>query len=129
MAAFESKPQKHARLPEEHRATEYLANERTFLAWIRTSIAIVGIGFLIARFTDRLHSESPARLQYASLMMGVGMMALGAILAVLAVWRYRVVNRCIDEGRVRADIGLVILATVLIVLLVFGMIVFLLINQ
>jgi uncharacterized membrane protein YidH (DUF202 family) len=27
-----------------------LANERTFLAWLRTCIAIVGLGFVVARF-------------------------------------------------------------------------------
>jgi uncharacterized membrane protein YidH (DUF202 family) len=29
---------------------EYLANERTFLAWLRTCIAIIGLGFVVARF-------------------------------------------------------------------------------
>jgi hypothetical protein len=37
-------------LPEDKRASEYLANERTFLAWIRTSIAIISLGFVIAKF-------------------------------------------------------------------------------
>ncbi|WP_064093287.1 YidH family protein [Rossellomorea aquimaris] len=34
---------------------QHLANERTFLAWIRTAIAIIGIGFL----TTSLHYNSP----------------------------------------------------------------------
>ena len=29
---------------------DYLAEERTFLAWIRTSIALMGFGFVVARF-------------------------------------------------------------------------------
>ena len=33
------------------RATAYLANERTFLAWIRTSIAIISLGFVVAKFS------------------------------------------------------------------------------
>ena len=36
-------------IAEEKRATEYLANERTFLAWIRTSIAIISLGFVVAK--------------------------------------------------------------------------------
>lgn len=36
---------------DEKRATEYLANERTFLAWIRTSIAIISLGFVVAKFS------------------------------------------------------------------------------
>ncbi|HQT34040.1 MAG: YidH family protein [Thiobacillus sp.] len=40
-----------AMIGDEKRATEYLANERTFLAWIRTSIAIISLGFVVAKFS------------------------------------------------------------------------------
>ena len=30
---------------------EHLANERTFLAWVRTSIAIIAFGFVIEKFS------------------------------------------------------------------------------
>jgi putative membrane protein len=29
---------------------QHLANERTFLSWLRTSIALIGLGFIVARF-------------------------------------------------------------------------------
>lgn len=29
---------------------DYLAAERTFLAWIRTGLALMGFGFVVARF-------------------------------------------------------------------------------
>jgi len=29
---------------------DYLAEERTFLAWIRTGISLMGFGFVVARF-------------------------------------------------------------------------------
>jgi putative membrane protein len=126
-----SKPQQHARVPEEKRATEYLANERTFLAWIRTSIAVISAGFVISRFTVWIHETESLRAQtpapfHKSVIVGVAMMALGAILALLAVWRYHIVNRCIEEGHVKADRGLVILVTTFVVLLATGMILFIL---
>jgi len=31
-------------------ASDYLAAERTFLAWIRTGLALMGLGFVVARF-------------------------------------------------------------------------------
>ena len=118
-------------MPEEKRATEYLANERTFLAWIRTSIAVISAGFVISRFTVWIHETESLRAQtpspfHKSVIVGVAMMALGAILAVLAVWRYHVVNLCIEEGRVKPDRGLVVLATAFVVLLAAGMILFVL---
>ena len=53
--------------------------------------------------------------------MGLAMMGLGAVVSILAVWRYHVVNRAIDEGQVKADRGLVILVTFLVVTLAVGM--------
>lgn len=130
-----SKPPTHARVPEEKRGTEYLANERTFLAWIRTSIAVITLGFLITRVPEWIHhatapGEQPRTGRIStSFVMGLAMMAFGAVGAVLAAWRYHNVNRAIDEGRVKPDRGLVILVTVLVVLLTSGMITFMLLNE
>jgi putative membrane protein len=131
----DSKVPIHARVPEEKRATEYLANERTFLAWIRTSIAVISFGFLITRVPEWIHrsiapGEQPSigRIR-TSFVIGLAMMAFGAVGAVLAAWRYHIVNRAIDEGRVKPDRGLVILVTVLVVLLTTGMITFMLLNE
>ncbi len=134
MSEPHSKPPQHATVPEEKRASEYLANERTFLAWIRTSIAVISLGFVIGRFAVWFRRMTPGNESKpehvgASLMVGVAMMALGALLAILAVRRYYVVNRAIDEGRVKADRGLVILVTVLVVLLATGMIAFMLVTD
>ena len=43
-------------LPQLNRATEHLANERTFLAWIRTSIAVVSFGFVTGKLSVMLPS-------------------------------------------------------------------------
>jgi len=127
--------QQQAMLGDEKRATEYLANERTFLAWIRTSIAIISLGFVVAKFSLWLR-ELAAQLQPqiqpykagASMPIGVIMMALGGVLAVLAARRYHVVNRAIKNGVVSADRGLVILVTVMVALLCVAMIVYMLLT-
>ena len=125
----------HATIDETKRATEYLANERTFLAWIRTSVAVVSLGFVLARFSVWLREfaiqrASPLPVQRAgiSLPIGVGMMIFGGLLSVLAAWRYHVVNRDIERGKVRADRGLVILVTIGMAVLSGAMIAFALLT-
>ncbi|MBA2704726.1 MAG: DUF202 domain-containing protein [Blastocatellia bacterium] len=125
----------HAAISEEKRATEYLANERTFLAWIRTSIAVVSLGFVVAKFSLwlrelalRLDPQMQAYRTGTSLPIGVTMMALGGVLAGLAAWRYHVVNRDIERGRVTADRGLVVLVTAMVAVLSVAMIIYMLLT-
>ena len=128
-------PPQRSTITNDKRATEYLANERTFLAWIRTSIAIISLGFVVAKFSvwlgqlaARLDPQMPTHQVGASMPIGVTMMALGGILAVLAAWRYHVVNRAIENGNVSADRGLVILVTAMVALLCVAMIVYMLLT-
>jgi putative membrane protein len=123
-----------ANIPEEKRATEYLANERTFLAWIRTSIAVMSLGFVVAKFgvwlrelATQLAPQTPIRSTGMSLPIGVAMMAMGGALAVLAAWHYHLVNLAIERGEVRANRGLIVTVTVGVALLAVMMIVYLLV--
>ena len=50
-----TKPNRDSRL------REHLANERTFLAWLRTSIALIGFGLAIARFGLFLRQGQPQK--------------------------------------------------------------------
>lgn len=125
-----------ASIDEDKRASEYLANERTFLAWIRTSIAIISLGFVVAKFSLWLHQlgtqlqpnlPSPTSTG-ASMPIGITMMALGGMLAMLAAWSYHAVNRDIENGIVRADRGLVVLITAVVAFLCIAMIVYMLLT-
>ena len=117
-------------VPVNKQATEFLANERTFLTWIRTSIAVISLGFVIAKFRIWLQDLASAghgpkidpRLG-DSFIIGIGMMALGALLSVLAVWRYHVVNLQIEHGKVTADRSLIIFVTILVAALAVVMVV------
>jgi inner membrane protein YidH len=124
--------QRHqATIDETKRATEYLANERTFLAWIRTSVAVISLGFVLARFSVWLRELSAQRQVHRggiSLPIGVAMMILGGALTILAAWRYHVVNRNIEHGKVSADRGLVVLVAVMVTLLSGAMIAFALLT-
>jgi putative membrane protein len=132
----EKKP--HAPLADDKRGNEYLANERTFLAWIRTAIAIISLGFVVTKFSVWLRELAlrlnPQNLPLpsntgTSLPIGVTLMILGGILAVLAARRYVVVNRMIQRGQASADHGLVILVTVMVAALAIAMTIYMLVTS
>jgi len=70
------------------------ANERTYLAWIRTAISLMGFGFLIERFDVFLaYATRGAMLKTglhlrASEWLGLGMILLGGVLILLATRSY-----------------------------------------
>ena len=75
------------------RYADHAANERTFLAWVRTAIAVVGFGIAGAR----LGSAAPDALGDAL------MLAAGALVVVLAYARLLVVRRRIDSPEAETD--------------------------
>jgi putative membrane protein len=92
--------------------SDHLANERTFLAWIRTSISVIGLGFVVAKFmvwlrelSMRLDGSAPSRRSGLSMPLGIGLMSFGALLALIAAWRYRAVRTAILKGESSAAEG------------------------
>lgn len=95
--------------------SEILANERTFLAWVRTSIAVISLGFVIARFSLwmremslRVNPQLPVHRLGISAPLGECMIGLGALLTIFAAWRYHVINRAIKRGEIEADPKMVV---------------------
>jgi len=72
-----------ARATSEVRATDALANERTFLAYVRTALAFIGFGFVIARFSLFLHE---AAVEMHTNVTSTGLSgAFGALMALAGV--------------------------------------------
>ena len=75
-------------------ASDYLAAERTFLAWVRTALALMGFGFVVARFGLFLRElqiaqpSQPASGSGFSLWFGTVLIVLGTIVSVSSPWRY-----------------------------------------
>jgi putative membrane protein len=98
---------------------DLLANERTLLAWARTGVAIMGLGFVVARFGLAIRQLTVGGGALAprgvSTAFGVALVLSGALLLVLAMIRYRRVAQDILHNRVRWDSRLGILLTGLLV--------------
>jgi putative membrane protein len=73
---------------------DYLAEERTFLAWLRTGIGLMGFGFVAAHF--ELFADEPHVMQYASrfqtrglsLWFGTALVVMGVVVNLLSVRRH-----------------------------------------
>ncbi len=80
--------------PKSGKAADHLANERTFLAWIRTSISIIVFGFVVSKFGITLREflrmqGDTERQSGMSLAIGVGFIAMGVFMALVSLVRYR----------------------------------------
>jgi putative membrane protein len=106
-----------------------------FLAWVRTSIAVTSLGFVIARFSlwmrEMSSGVSPAMRVHRtgiSEVLGECMIGLGGVLTAFAAWRYRVVNRAIERGEIEADPGMVMAITAIILIAAAAVIVYMIIS-
>jgi putative membrane protein len=86
-------------------AADHLANERTFLAWIRTSLALMGFGFVIVKFalfirqiSVMLGETNVTPAKGYSAIIGIAMVVLGAILATLAYVRYLSIEKQLNSN-------------------------------
>ncbi len=111
-----------------HRATptDYFANERTFLAWVRTSITVMAFGFVVAKFGLLLRELSgssakspiPAPVSEAT---GVLLVVAGAALLVFSFVRFRATREDLDAGRYRVRTGLEWALTLTMVAIAVGL--------
>lgn len=108
-----------------NRQREHQANERTFLAWLRTSIALIGFGLALARFGLFLHElqtnvagqNSPISSLISSETLGLSLIIVGIIIIILAVWRYNKVFRQIEQGSYEATRWMVWLTAGIVIIL------------
>ena len=116
--------------------SDHQANERTFLAWIRTSIALMGFGFVVVKFalfirqiSLMLHKPGMTEPSKAySSEIGTALVAAGIIMACYAYIRYRITEKQLSLHEYRPSYLLAILVTILILVSGVALIFFLLPN-
>ena len=101
----------------------HMANERTFLAWIRTSIGIMAFGFVVEKFALFIKQMSlilgNANIEKAlppshgySAIVGIFLVGLGTVMSLLAFVRYKHVERQIEEDTYQLSSALDLLLAV-----------------
>jgi putative membrane protein len=81
-------------VPESSAVRDHLANERTQLAWLRTSANVVVVGLAVARFADG------GEVTAASLVAGGLLILTGAVGVVYGTLRYRRAAAAISRGEI-----------------------------
>jgi putative membrane protein len=120
-------------------ARDHMANERTFLAWIRTSIGIMAFGFVvekfalfikqIALFLGKSHAdllpETSHSLQGYSSIFGIFLVALGTFISLLAFIKYKKVENQIENEDYQPSIALNVMLTVSVLLIGIFLVIYL----
>lgn len=77
-------------------ARDHLANERTLLAWVRTALGVMGLGVIVDRFVEATG--------VAAEIVGLSLVALGALMVIYAVVRFEKVGALLAEGHYRTSL-------------------------
>ncbi len=101
--------------------TVFFAAERTLLAWNRTSVALMGVGFVIERFGLflRMLPNEPHHYHHASFWLGVSFILFGAAVSAASAIQYRRIVRSLPNPEIPLGywVNLPIIASVFIALL------------
>ena len=113
-------------------ASDHLANERTYLAWIRTSIGIMAFGFVVVKFSLfvrqvslLLGEDHPVNPIKYSGLLGLSFVILGALVTILSYLRYQHSKKQLEEGIYQQSSLLIKLITLFIFLVSLFLIIYL----
>jgi len=124
-----------AELNNKQNAREHLANERTLLAWIRTSIGIMAFGFVVVKFSlfikqiSLLLGKNSTIPQHGySSLIGIFLVAIGAIILVLSYLKYKRTEKQLSTGSFQPSSALILTLTIAILIISILLILYLVEN-
>ena len=121
-------------VPNDSRGRDHMANTRTLLAWIRTSVALIGLGFVVARFglfLRALDGQAGNRGGASALSgaIGVGLVLIGALVTLLSLRRFRQIERAIEAGLFQLDITVEVITAAVVILAGIALAAYLLLTR
>ncbi|CAA9892030.1 putative membrane protein [Candidatus Methylobacter favarea] len=112
--------------------TDHLANDRTFLAWVRTSIGIMAFGFVVVKFSLfvkqialLLHKTNITPNRSYSEIVGIVLVGMGTVTVILAYIRYKKIEKQLRAGYYASSSLLITVLTACIFLVSILLIVYL----
>lgn len=116
-------------------ASNHLANERTFLAWIRTSIGIMAFGFVVVKFTlfmkqiaIVLGKQAEVHQKGYSSFLGIVLVCVGIFTALFSYFRYKKTEEQLNNNAYTSSSFLVTLLTSLVLLVSILLVAYLIIS-
>ncbi len=85
-----------------------MAAERTRLAWVRSAVSMIGFGFTIVKFFEKLNETegiAEAARPHAARYLGLALIAAGVVSLLISVWQYRRLTSYLTSGSFKALAG------------------------
>jgi putative membrane protein len=83
-----------------------LGFQRTLMATVRTSVSLIGFGFTVAQFFDKLRTNTPVEIRWARINgprdLGLMLIAAGVISLFSFIWQYREAVKYMNSGELAA---------------------------
>jgi putative membrane protein len=97
-----------------HNVSDHLANERTFLAWLRTGIGIMAFGFVVVKFSlfmkeiaTALGKQPEANQKGYSSVLGIALVCAGLLTTLFSYFRYKRTERQLDNYSYKSSSALI----------------------
>jgi putative membrane protein len=112
--------------------SDHLANERTFLAWIRTSIGIMAFGFVVVKFSLfikqislLLGKEATIQRHGYSAFIGVMLVGVGALTTFLSYLNYARIKQQLNTNSFKSSSTLLMALTLIILIISISLVTYL----
>ena len=104
----------------------YMSAERTFLSWIRTGVALMAFGFVVARFgvflreiQQTTHQQEGSKTA-VSIYIGLGLVAAGVFTTIASALKHKRYVEALDRGEFRESFGSTFAFALVILLALVG---------
>ncbi|MGD6892640.1 YidH family protein [Bacillus mobilis] len=97
---------------------QHLANERTYLAWLRTAITIAGLGFLVANLHLAVRKELSTLNNKIAIGIGVGSVVAGICIIITTTIHYLIKRRSINSQTFKAHTVLIVWLSILVIMII-----------